>query len=119
MRRQKKTGLALALGLLVGLASSMSGCASLTGLVTGAFTGAVDAPAQVYRCNRKDVDSEPIFYFFDVVFFVPIGIAVGPLAGLAKGMSEDVMWLLGKQNYPPVFGTYDEPSIWRPYTIHW
>jgi len=119
MRRLKKTGLALALGLLLGLVSSTSGCATFTGLVTGAFTGAVDAPAQVYRYNRGDFERNPIYFFFDVVTFVPIGLATGPLVGMAKGMSEDVQWLIGKEEYAPVFGTYDDPSIWRPYTIHW
>jgi hypothetical protein len=119
MRRKRKTGLAFALGLALGLLGSTSGCATFTGLLTGAFTGAVDAPAEVYRCNRKDIDAEPIFYFFDVVVFVPVGLAFGPIAGLVKGLSLDVMWLTGKQSYAPVFGTYDDPSIWRPYTIHW
>ena len=119
MRRQRNTRNAIALGFLLGIASQTSGCATFTGLVTGAFTGAVDAPAEVYRHNRGEFDRNPIYYFFDVVAFVPIGIAAGPLVGLAKGMSEDVEWVIGKEHYGPVFGTYEEPSIWRPYTIHW
>jgi len=119
MRRLRKTGLALVLGFSLGALSSLSGCATLTGLTTGAFTGAVDAPAQVARHYQGDFDRNPIFYFWDVVFFVPLGIAVGPFAGMAKGVSIDVMWLIGKQQYGPVFGTYEDPSIWRPYTIHW
>ncbi|MEZ0230942.1 MAG: hypothetical protein ACAI25_20150 [Planctomycetota bacterium] len=119
MRRLRKTGLALVLGLLLGALTSTSGCAALTGLTTGAFTGAVDAPAQVARHYHGEFDRNPIYYFFDVVFFVPVGIVFGPAAGFAKGLSIDVMWLVGKQQYGPVFGTYEEPSIWRPYTIHW
>jgi hypothetical protein len=119
MRRLRNARHAIALGFLVGILISTSGCATLTGLVTGAFTGAVDAPAEVYRHNRGEFDRNPIYYFFDVAFFGPVGLAAGPLVGMAKGMSEDVEWMTGKEPYGPVFGTYEEPSIWRPYTIHW
>ena len=119
MRRLKKTGLALVLGFLLGAVSSTSGCATLTGLTTGAFTGAVDAPAQVYRYNRGEFDRNPIFFAFDVLFFVPLGMAAGPLAGAGKGLAIDIEWLINKISYGPVFGSYNEPSIWRPYTIHW
>ena len=36
-----------------------------------------------------------------------------------KGVALDVQWLLNQMNYSRCFGTYDNPSVWRPYTIHW
>jgi hypothetical protein len=119
MRRRKFTTSVLAWLLLVPLLSSTNGCAFFTGLITGAFTGAVDAPAEVYRHHRGDMERNPVFIGFDVLLFGPLGFAVGPLAGGLKGLSEDVQWLIGTEEYGPVFGSYDEPSIWRPYTIHW
>jgi hypothetical protein len=119
MRRLKKPGLALVLGFMVGVASSTTGCATLTGLTTGAFTGAVDAPAEVYRYHRGEFERDPMFWAFDVMFFVPLGFAAGPLVGAGKGLALDTEWLVNKIGYGPVFGTYNEPSIWRPYTIHW
>src|SRR5438445_375015 len=83
---------ALAFGLLLGALSSTSGCATLAGLTTGAFTGAVDAPAEVYRHHRGEFDRNPIYHGFNVAFFVPLGIIVGPLAGMGKGLSLDVQW---------------------------
>lgn len=120
MRRARRAGFALALGLTLGGLFSSSGCATLTGLVTGAFTGAVDAPAQVYRYHRGDFARNPIYWPFNILFFVPLGIAFGPLAGMGKGIALDVETvILGKESYGEVFGTYREASIWRPYTIHW
>jgi hypothetical protein len=119
MRRLRKAGFAFTLGLLLSLATSTSGCACLTGLVTGAFTGAVDAPAEVYRHNRGEFHRNPVFWTFNVLFFVPLGIAAGPIAGAGKGLALDVEWLIGRTKYDKVFGSYQEPSIWRPYTIHW
>ena len=118
-RTLRRATLAFTFGLALSVLASTSGCAFFTGLVTGAFTGAVDAPAEVYRHHRGEFDRNPIYFAFDVIFFVPLGIAVGPLAGAGKGLALDVEWLIGKQKYSAVFGTYQEPSVWRPYTIHW
>lgn len=105
--------------LLVGALTFAPGCASLTGLVTGAFTGAIDAPAQVYRYNRDTFEDHPEYWIWNLLVFVPVGLVVGPLAGLSKGVGLDVEWMLNEIGYGPVFGSYDRPSIWRPYTIHW
>lgn len=115
-RRSRRAALTLATLLLL---VSSHGCATLTGLVTGAFTGAVDAPAQVYRCNRSDFHQNPIYWPFNIITFVPVGLAVGPLAGMGKGLALDIEWLIDRTSYRKAFGTYREPSIWRPYTIHW
>jgi hypothetical protein len=115
MRRPRKAGFALALGLAFGGLSSSSGCATLTGLVTGAFTGAVDAPAQVYRAHRSDFNRNPIYWPFNILLFVPLGIAVGPIAGAGKGMALDIeSVILDRTTYGQAFGTYQEPSVWRP-----
>ncbi|MBI3723578.1 hypothetical protein HY251_06445 [bacterium] len=111
--------LALALGFLIGGTMNLTGCAALTGLVTGAFTGAVDAPAEVYRHHRGDFTRNPIYWPFNVLFFVPLGIAAGPIAGFGKGLALDMEWLIDRTPYDRAFGTYKEPSVWRPYTIHW
>ncbi len=95
------------------------GCATLPGLLTGAFTGAVDAPAEVYRHHRGVFEHNPIYWPFNLVVFVPLGIATGPLVGMCKGIALDVQWLLDQMGYERVFQTYREPSIWRPFTIHW
>ena len=50
----------------------------------------------------------------------PVGLAAGPLAGLAKGVALDVqVWILGDMTYDKAFNSYRSTSIWRPYTIHW
>lgn len=115
-RRRRSRVLALALAASVLLGAS-PGCAALPGLLTGAFTGAVDAPAQVYRHHRVLFDREPIYWAFNILFFVPVGIAAGPIVGFAKGLALDIEWLLDQMGYHRVFMTYREPSIWRPYTI--
>lgn len=118
MPRPVSTLASVALGLALGL--TQPGCAALTGMVTGAFTGAVDAPAQVYRCHRPYFDHHPIYWPFNVVFFVPVGIAAGPIVGFGKGLALDIQWaFLDQVSYGRVFGTYRESSVWRPYTIHW
>jgi hypothetical protein len=105
---------------LCGLALLTSpGCAAFTGLATGAFTGAVDAPAQIYRLNRKALELHPEYWVFNLFTFVPLGFVGGPLAGFAKGIALDVQWLLDQIGYDKAFGTYRRASIWRPYTIHW
>ena len=105
--------------LALGTAASTSGCATVTRLATGAFTGAVDAPAQVYRTHREGFAEDPIYWPLNVCIFVPLGIAFGPLVGFCKGVALDCGWVVGKTDYAQVFGGYAEPSIWRPYTIHW
>ncbi len=117
--RMRKATTALALALFLGSMLPSTGCAALTGLVTGAFTGAVDAPAEVYRHNAGDFTRNPLFWPFDILFFVPLGIAAGPIAGFGKGLALDCQWIIDETPYSRAFGTYKEPSVWRPYTIHW
>jgi hypothetical protein len=119
MQSSKKTTASIGFVLAIGALSTTSGCATVTGLVSGAFTGAVDAPAQVYRLHREAFAEEPIYWPINICVCVPLGILFGPLMGFAKGMALDCECLIGQQTYGPVFGTYAEPSIWRPYTIHW
>jgi hypothetical protein len=104
----------LAVGLL-----ACTGCAGLTGLVTGAFTGAVDLPAETYRQNQRAFEQNPMLYGLDVLVVAPCGIAGGPVIGFCKGLSLDVEWVCGWMRYGPVFQTYKEDSIWRPWTIRW
>lgn len=113
-----RTGL-LSLCLAAMLLGASPGCAALSGLVTGAFTGAVDAPMQVYRHNRSALDHHPEYWFYNVLVMGPVGFAVGPLAGFAKGLVIDIEWLLNRLRYRKAFVTYKNASVWRPYTIHW
>ena len=116
-RRTARTSLVL---LCAGLIAFAPSCATVTGLVTGAFTGSVDAPAEVYRAHRATMDRHPEYWIYNLLLFFPLGIAAGPLAGMAKGVSIDLQVLLGDLNYAQAFGAYYEPeSVWRPYTIHW
>lgn len=115
-RKAWRRGLAGMLGLWLCVAP---GCAALPGMISGAFTGAVDAPAQVYRYHRGEFDRHPELWPYNLILFIPLGIAVGPLAGFAKGLGVDVQWFLGQVSYEKAFGTYREESVWRPYTIHW
>lgn len=112
--RRSVLGLALAASLLI---AASPGCATIPGLLTGGFTGAVDAPMQVYRANRTFLDRNPIYWTFNVILIGPLGLAAGPIVGMAKGIALDVEWLLDEIGYRRVFTTYREPSIWRPYTI--
>ena len=114
-RRHRLLSLVLGAALIFGT----PGCTALTGLLTGGFTGAVDAPAQVYRLNRGEFRRNPIYWPFNIIAFVPIGIFFGPLVGFGKGLALDIEWLLGDIDYGDVYGTYRDPSVWRPYTIHW
>lgn len=119
-RRRSRRKNALAAVLLSTLMVTAPGCATLTGLFTGAFTGAVDAPAQVYRHNRSTFDYHPEYWIFNILFFVPIGLVAGPIAGMAKGAALDIQWaFLDQASYSKAFGKYRKDSIWRPYTIHW
>jgi len=115
-RRAAPRALSFALCLFVLI---QSGCAALPGMLTGGFTGAVDAPAQVYRNHRGTFDRHPEYWVFNLLLFVPLGIAAGPLAGFGKGMGTDIEWLLDHVTYQKAFMTYRDESIWRPYTIHW
>ncbi|MBL4844467.1 MAG: hypothetical protein JKY65_02980 [Planctomycetes bacterium] len=115
-RRQNAFAAVFLSAILIGA----PGCATLTGFVTGAFTGAVDAPAQIYRINKGTFDYHPEYWIFNILFFVPVGLVVGPLAGMVKGAALDIQWaFLDQASYGKAFGTYSKSSIWRPYTIHW
>jgi hypothetical protein len=118
MRNRRRLHVRL-LALCLAVTLTTQGCASMTGLVTGAFTGAVDAPAQIYRLNRGEFDRHPEYWVWNLLVFVPVGIAAGPIAGFAKGVGLDVGWFLDRVNYDRVFNTYREASVWRPYTLHW
>ena len=115
-RRRVRGTLAVACAFLMVAAP---GCAAMTGLLTGAFTGAIDAPAQVYRKNRAEMDHHPEYWTFNALIVGPIGFAAGPIVGFAKGLSTDLQWLINRLRYDRVFTTYKNPSVWRPYTIHW
>jgi hypothetical protein len=107
----------LILAALVFSAGS-TGCAALTGAVTGVFTGPVDAPAEVYRYHRDEFEEHPEYWMTTIVT-VPVGLVLGPLAGFGKGLSLDCAWIAGKGRYGEAYRTYDNASVWRPYTFHW
>lgn len=115
---RKRPNRLLTLTLAVGVLLS-SGCATLPGILTGGFTGAVDAPAQVYRYHEGTFHRHPEYWVWNLLLFVPLGIAGGPFAGLSKGVGLDVQWFLNDVTYREVFTDYGNQSIWRPYTIHW
>ena len=118
--RQTRTHTRILLSLVCGaLLLTAPGCAAMTGLITGAFTGCVDAPAQVYRYNRTEMDHHPEYHVFNVLVMGPVGFVAGPVAGFAKGLSTDIQWLLNRLRYNKVFTSYQNPSVWRPYTIHY
>ncbi len=104
---------------LLAVVLAFSGCATVTGTATGMPMGAIDAPAETYRQNREAFDDYPILHGLNVIVMVPVGAVTGPVLGFAKGISLDVQCAIGRQNYGNVFGTYEEPSIWRPYTLRW
>jgi len=91
----------------------------ITGTVTGAFTNAVDAPAETYRQNREGFAKHPILFALDALVVGPVGLATGPVCGLAKGLALDIQWTIGQVNYGDAFGTYGPASIWRPATWEW
>jgi hypothetical protein len=92
------------------------GCATLTGASTGAFTGAVDLPSETYK--KSDSLREDAFLFpFLVVIVGGLGAAGGPVAGLAKGFSDDVQWVIGWVGYDKIFGSFENVSVWRPWTF--
>ncbi len=109
----------LAVLILLAVATTLTGCATVTGTASGAPMGAIDAPAETYRHNREAFDQYPILHGLNVVVMVPVGVVTGPVLGFGKGIALDVQCALGHQTYDNVFATYDEPSIWRPYTIRW
>ena len=96
-----------------------SGCATLAGSLTGALTGMVDAPAQVYRQNRESFTKHPTFWPANILIVGPLGFVGGEVVGFWKGMTLDIEFLLGNIGLNDVFGSYDEASIWRPYTLSW
>ncbi len=98
---------------------ALTGCASLTGLATGPFTGAVDAPAQVYRENPQWFDQYPIAWSLNVLVVSPVGIVLGAPVGFAKGIALDVQGAIGHIEYKTAFNSYDDSSVWRPYTWQW
>jgi hypothetical protein len=109
-----------AVGALLALVvSAASGCATVTGLATGVVTGAVDAPAEVYRHHREEFHAQPLYWSLNVLVGASVGLVLGPLAGGAKGLALDMERLIGRTTYGPVFASYDEASIWRPYTFRW
>lgn len=95
------------------------GCAAMTGLVTGSFTGVVDAPAQVYRYHRAEMNHNPVYWAYNILFFGPIGFVTGGIAGFVKGLAIDIQWMTGRIRYHRVYTTYKDYSVWRPFTIHW
>lgn len=106
------------LAAIVGL-SLLPGCATVTGVATGAFTSAVDAPAEAYRQNREAFIKYPALFGLDAIFIGPAGFVSGPAFGLVKGASLDVQCAIGLMDYEQVFHTYDQASIWRPWTLRW
>jgi hypothetical protein len=107
------------IGCLLAVVTLAGGCATVTGTVTGALTGAVDAPAETYRHNREAFEKEPMLFGVNALGMGAVGIVTGPVFGLGKGLSLDVQCLIGQMDYRTVFRSYDEPSIWRPHTVHW
>jgi hypothetical protein len=103
--------------------ASAPGCAiaTITGFATGALTGMIDAPAQVYRHHRGELDRHPEYWTANLIIFMPTGFVAGPFVGLIKGIAIDVQWwfLDHSISYQKVFAGYGEESIWRPFTIHW
>ena len=91
----------------------------MTGLVTGAFTGAVDCPAEIYRHHQLEFLEHPSYWPVNIIVFVPVGIVLGPITGFAKGVALDMEKLLRQTDYGAVFGSYDQVSIWRPYSFGW
>ena len=105
--------------IVLAVATTFSGCATVAGTATGIPMGAIDAPAETYRHNREAFDDYPILHGLNVLVMVPVGAVTGPVLGFGKGIALDVQCVLGHQRYENVFFTYDNPSIWRPYTIQW
>ena len=118
-RRPRRAHRLLALALALAIPFATTGCAGLPAMIAGPFTGAVDAPAQVYRACRPEFNRTPIYWFCNIIVFVPVGIMAGPIAGLVKGVSTDVQWLLDQTTYRRSMTTYRDYSIWRPYMIPW
>ncbi len=96
-----------------------TGCATVTGAATGLPTGTIDAPAETYRHNRQAFDNYPFLHGLNVLVMAPVGAVTGPVWGFGKGIALDVQCAIGHQKYENVFKSYDNPSIWRPYTLQW
>lgn len=117
--RPRRSSFPARLALAGALAFGASGCATITGTVTGAFTGLIDGPAEVARHNEEAFRDHPDFWILDVLVVAPLACAVGPLAGLIKGIAIDVQWIRDEMDYGTAFGTYQAPSVWRPWTLHY
>ncbi len=109
----------LAALMFLSAALVLSGCATVTGTLAGAPMGMIDAPAETYRHNRDAFDDYPILHGLNVIVMAPVGTVTGPVFGFTKGIALDVQCILGYQTYDNVFNSYDEPSVWRPYTLRW
>lgn len=106
-------------GILLALLLSLApGCATITGVVTGAPTGLIDAPSQVYYNGKTEFEQHPEFWSVNVLIIAPLGLVLGPVAGLVKGIAADMRCLTGRTDYGEVFGTYGPESVWRPWTFH-
>jgi len=104
--------------LLATLLGITPGCATVTGIVTGAPMGLVDAPSQVYYHGKKSFDEHPEYWAINVLIIAPLGFALGPAAGLVKGIAADMRCLTGQTSYGEVFRSYGQERVWRPWTIH-
>jgi hypothetical protein len=115
----RKLGFLASLTLAGALAAGGSGCATITATATGALTGLVDGPAEVARAKEDTFRDHPEYWVLDVVVVAPLAAVFGPLGGFIKGIAVDVQWIRGEVTYGRAFGTYQGPSVWRPWTMHW
>ncbi|MFT5285849.1 MAG: hypothetical protein ACI8TQ_002017 [Planctomycetota bacterium] len=106
----------LAVTLIVCASSS---CATITGTLTGAVTGIVDGPAAVAQKYEQDLSKHPEYWVLNILFTMPLAVICGPVAGFIKGIAIDIQWLRDEVDYSEAFDTYDDVSIWRPWTFHW
>jgi len=114
-----KFGFLAKLILIGSLVTASSGCATIVGTATGALTGLVDGPAEVARANEQAFRDHPEYWVLDVLVVAPLSAAAGPLAGFIKGIAIDIQWIRDELGYGRAFGSYDAPSVWRPWTLHW
>ncbi len=118
MSKPLPTCLRLVAGLALALLVSLPSCATIVGTATGAITGAVDAPRTIYRLDKEGVDNAPELWLPIVVVFAPLGIVLGPVMGMAKGLAIDIQaGIQDMYTYGEAFGTYGTRSVWRPYTF--
>ena len=121
MRRSRTTPLLILCQLLLVslLVSTNASCATITGTLTGAVTGIVDGPAQVARKYEDQLSKHPEYWSLNILVVMPMAVIVGPLAGFMKGIAIDIQWLRDEIDYSEAFDTYEDASIWRPWTFHW